>query len=264
MNLLTKTILALAMLAHSVAAFGWGEKGHNVVAHIAQRHLTPKTEREVKRLLDGHNMAYWSKWADDLRGDPLYDFSNTWHYANAEGESTYAEMTKNPAGDVYTAVNLCVEQLTAKGQSDSLRTMYLRFLIHFIGDMHCPMHAGKVSDEGGNRHPVVFMGTPTNLHRIWDSPMIDVAHAWSSIEWAYNIDFAMSRTQRQQLQAGAVLDWMEQTVLLAKDIYANSPQDADLSWDYVRLYSPPLESQLLKGGYRLARVLNGIFDPKAR
>jgi len=252
-------ILGLAALLQTASVFGWGEKGHNVVAHIAQAHLSATAQREVQRLLGGHNMAYYSVWADNLRGDSTYNHMLTWHYANVDEGYTFATMPKNPAGDVLTATQLCIEQLSLKGQNDSLRNLYLKLLIHFVGDMHCPMHAGRLSDRGGNQFLIKWRNETSNLHRFWDTSILDAAHVWSSIEWATNIDFAMSPVQRQRLQAGTPLEWLEETVALAKDIYANTPQDKPLSYAYVNRYAPIAEAQLLKGGYRLARLLNEIF-----
>lgn len=265
MKTLVYIIIGAILALNPASGFAWGEKGHNTIAWIAQAHLTPKTEREVRRLLGGHNMIYWSKWADELRDDSIYDIFSTWHYANADEGHTYATMPKNPAGDVVTATKLCIDQLSARGQSDSLRTLYLKLLIHFVGDMHCPMHTGRRSDSGGNAYPVTLFRAPaTNLHRIWDSSLIDAAHAWSALEWAQNIDYTMSKQERRQLQAGTPDEWIEQSVALAASIYAGTPQDRTLSYDYVNEWSPVVESQLLKGGYRLARVLNELFDPKRR
>ncbi|MDR1226876.1 MAG: S1/P1 nuclease [Prevotellaceae bacterium] len=260
MKLLTKTFLGTAALLQAISAFGWGEKGHNIVAHVAQAHLSAKAQHEVRQLLGGHNMAYYSTWADNLRGDSTYKHTFTWHYINVDDGYTYATMPKNPDGDVLTATLLCVEQLRLKGQSDSLRNMYLKLLIHMVGDMHCPMHAGRLSDRGGNLYPIIFRNDTMSLHRLWDSPLINAAHTWSGIEWATNIDFAMDAAQTQRLQSGTPLDWVEETMALAKDIYANCPQNKSLSYAYVNHYTPVVEAQLLKGGYRLARLLNEIFE----
>ncbi|MDR2912513.1 MAG: S1/P1 nuclease [Alistipes sp.] len=253
-------IVAFAALMTSLPAFGWGEKGHNAIAHIAQNHLTRRAQREVTRLLEGHNMAYWSSWADGLREDNRYDFISTWHYANADEGHTYATADKNPEGDVYTAVELCVEKLREKGLSDSLRSLHLKLLIHFVGDMHCPMHAGHASDRGGNGYAVNFRGRKTNLHSLWDSQFVDAAHAWSATEWAENVDVKLGRDARREIEAGTPLDWMEQTVVVSHSLYAGTPQNVSLSWDYINKYAPLVEEKFMEGGYRLAKLLNEIFS----
>ena len=250
---------SFALFISVVSALGWGEKGHNATAHIAQKHLSCRAKKEISRLLGGRSMAYWSSWADGLRSDDRFDFISTWHYANADEGYTYQTAPKAPTGDVYTAVEECVRQLQAKGQSDSLRAMYLKLLIHFVGDMHCPMHAGHASDRGGNGHKVEFRGRSTNLHSLWDSALIDAAHGWSAQEWAENIDHRKPRRERRELAAGTPLMWMEETVVLSHSIYAATLRDAALPRDYVHTFAPLIEEQLLEGGYRLAALLNEIF-----
>jgi hypothetical protein len=264
MKILSRIILSLVFMLSSASLFGWGEKGHSAMAFIAQEHLTRKTERRVARLLDGHPMAYWASWADGLRGESAYDAFLSWHYANVEDGQSYARSAKNPLGDVVTAVQLCTERLGMREQSDSLRSMYLKLLIHFVGDLHCPMHAGRKSDMGGNLYSVVFRDSPTNLHRIWDSSLIDAAHDWSGTEWGRNIDVRRKWRQWREIQAGTPRLWMEQTVFIRHGIYADTPQEESLSWDYVDRYSPVIESQLLYSGYRLAGLLNEIFGGRRR
>ncbi len=257
---LPATILLLAALIFDCASvFGWGSKGHNAIAHIAQRHLSRRADKEVTRLLEGHSMAYWSAWADGLRDDDRYDFLSTWHYANADPEYTYVTSPKNPDGDVYTAVEECIAQLRAPGQSDSLRAMYLKLLIHFVGDMHCPMHAGRLSDRGGNDFEIDFRGTKSNLHRLWDSQLVDAAQPWSALEWAVNCDYDTSRPVRRELAAGQPLDWMEATVELSHTLYVDTPQDRPVSWDYIDKYTPLVERKFMEAGLRLARLIDEIF-----
>ncbi len=253
------TLICLSLLLSCGAAFGWGEKGHNTTAYIAQKHLSCKAEREISRLLDGKSMAYWSSWADGLRSDERFDFISTWHYANADEGYTYATAPKLPTGDVYTAVQECIAQLRTKGQSDSLRAMYLKLLIHFVGDMHCPMHAGHASDRGGNGYRINFRGRDMNLHSLWDSAIIEGIHGWSAYEWAENIDHRIPRKERKAMAAGTPLIWMEETVVLSHSIYAATPQNEELPRSYVYGFAPLVEEQLLEGGLRLAKILNELF-----
>ena len=253
-------LLACMMLCMNCThVFGWGAKGHYVIAGIAEAHLSGKAKNEVRKLLDGHTMVYFSTWMDDIRSDTAYVFANTWHYANVDEGFMYETMTKEPNGDVITATALSISQLKDKNLPDSVRSMYLKILIHLIGDMHCPMHAGRLSDRGGNDFPVKWKGVNTNLHRIWDTSVIEDARNWSSIEWSTYIDVVLNRKQRQAVQAGEPLDWFEDTVVYAKEIYANTQPNENLTQMYARKYTPLIEEQFLKAGYRLAGLLNVIF-----
>jgi hypothetical protein len=204
-------------------------------------------------------MAYWSVWADGLRDDDRYDFLSTWHYANADEGYTYATSPKNPDGDVYTAVEFCIGELEKKGVSDSLKGLYLKLLIHFVGDIHCPMHAGHVGDRGGNDFAVEWGGEKSNLHRLWDSQLIDAARPWSAWEWAIDTDYRMSRRERREFAPGGPLVWMEETVALAHTLYADTPRGERVSWVYVNRYTPLLERRFMEAGHRLARILNELF-----
>jgi len=252
-------ITAILLCMNCMPVFGWGAKGHYVIAGIAEKHLNRKAKREVRKLLEGHTMVYYSTWMDDIRGDSTYSFATTWHYANVDKGFTYETMTKEPNGDVITATTLSIDQLKNKNLPDSVRSMYLKFLIHLIADMHCPMHAGRLSDRGGNGFPVKWKGANTNLHSYWDSSVLEDARIWTSIEWSTYIDVAMKKKQRQAIEAGAPLDWFEDTVAYAKEIYGNTTEDETLTYVYARKYTPLLEDQFLKAGYRLAGLLNAIF-----
>jgi hypothetical protein len=252
-------IVAVMLYVHCIPVFGWGAKGHYIVAGIAEKQLSRKAQREVSKLLDGHTMVYYSTWMDDIRNDSTYAYTTTWHYANVDAGKTYETMDKDPDGDLITATLLSINQLKDKNLPDSVRAMYLKFLIHLIGDMHNPMHAGRLSDRGGNSFSVQWKGTTTNLHSYWDGSVIEDARIWSSIEWTMYADIAMSRRQRLAIQAGEPLDWFAETVVSANDIYDNTRRSQSLTIAYAKQYTPLLESQFLKAGYRLAGLLNDIF-----
>jgi hypothetical protein len=257
---LTAGAFFIAAIVNAIPVSGWGAEGHGAIAHIAQKHLTPRAERRVTRLLEGHNMAYWSSWADGLRGDDRYNGFSTWHYANADEGYTYATAPKHPAGDVYTAVTTCIARLEDRSTSDSLKTLYLKLLIHFVGDMHCPMHAGHASDRGGNGFPLEFHGEESNLHRLWDSQIVDAARpTWDAWEWALDADYKMSRRQRRAMTLSEPLEWMEQTVALSHMLYIDTPRDQPVSRGYIERHTPLIEQKFVEAGRRLARLLNDIF-----
>ena len=260
MNKKSSILLACIILCvNCMPIFGWGAKGHHIIAGIAEAHLNKKAKKEVRKLLDGHTMVYFSVWMDEIRSDSAYTYTSTWHYANVDEGETYETMTKEPKGDVITATIMSINQLKDKSLPDSVRSMYLKFLIHLIGDMHCPMHAGRLSDRGGNDFPLTWKGATTNLHSYWDTSVIEDARNWSSLEWSSYIDKTMNKKQRRAIVAGKPLDWFEDTVMYAKDIYDNTKKNATLTQTYARKYTPLIEGQFLKSGYRLAALLNDIF-----
>ena len=250
------TIMLLAFTVQTAAA--WGPKGHDAVAYIAECNVNKRVNAKVMEALGGHTFTYYSSWADNIRNFPEYRHTSTWHYANVDEGYTYATMPKNPKGDVLTAVELIVEQLKSGKITPEEENVYLRMLIHFVGDMHCPMHAGRLSDLGGNQVIVKWFGRDVKLHAVWDDLIVESVRKWSYSEWQREID-NVSKQEREAMAAGTPLDWMNETVAICKKIYEDVPAGTELSWDYQNENFPLLEMQLRKAGYRLARLLNEIY-----
>lgn len=250
------TIMLLALTVQTAAA--WGPKGHDVVAYIAECNVNKRVNAKVMEALGGHTFTYYSSWADNIRNFPEYRHTSTWHYANVDEGYTYATMPKNPKGDVLTAVTLIVEQLKSGTITPEEENIYLRMLIHFVGDMHCPMHAGRLSDLGGNQVLVKWFGRDVKLHAVWDDLIVESVRKWSYSEWQREID-NVSKKEREAMAAGTPLDWMNETVEICKKVYEDAPAGSELSWDYQNENFPLLEMQLRKAGYRLARLLNEIY-----
>ena len=253
------SIILLFVFSIYSTAWGWGGKGHDVIAGIAEVHLSRKAKKQVHELLQGKTMVYYSTWMDEIRNDSIYQFTRTWHYANVDEGETYETMTKHPDGDVITATILSIKILKDKMQRDSIRSMHLKFLIHMIGDLHCPMHAGRATDLGGNLYPIIWSNQTSNLHRLWDSQIVDAAKNWTYSEWCMNLDVKMNKKQKKAIVADNPLSWFNETVDLVSDIYQNSPINETFPSNYVMKYTPVIERQFLFAGHRLASLLNDIF-----
>ena len=239
-------------------AFGWGQKGHDVVAYVAEQNISCRVARKVAKVLEGHSLVYYANWMDNASHTPEYAHTSTWHYANVDEGYTYQTMPKNEKGDVVQAVMQLTEQLKKGGMTPQEESVALRMLIHLVGDLHCPMHAGHKSDLGGNLVEVLYFGKPQKLHSIWDSALVESAHNWGYTEWQREID-RQSRKEDKKLQQGSVEEWFSETVELSKGVYKDMPEGAKISYDEVAKYAPLIEQQLLKGGLRLARLLEEIY-----
>lgn len=260
--------LCITLLLCSISAYAWGPKGHDVVAAIAEQHLTRKARKAIDEILDGKSIVYYSSWMDNIQNSPEweggYDRTKTWHYANVDKGHTYETMPKNEKGDVVTGLVFLTKELTENYDdlSEQTRADYVKMIVHMVGDMHCPMHAGRLSDLGGNKMKVRWFGQNTNLHSVWDSKMIDAARKWSYSEWVDQLD-RTDRKFRKSVMRGTYEDWFKETVSGAASIYdyveALEVENPDLSYQFVYDFSPLLEDRLLVGGYRLAYVLNMIF-----
>ena len=262
------TFLTIFFMLETVSLHAWGPKGHDVVAAIAEQNLTCKAKKNIRKLLGNHSIVYYSSWMDNIQNSPYwndgYNKTKTWHYANVDKGMTYQTMQKNELGDVITGLEYLTEALTKNYAelTDSMRVDYLKMVIHMVGDMHCPMHAGRLSDRGGNKTSVKWFGAPTNIHSVWDSKMIDSARKWSYSEWAQHLDIK-DRKFKKSVMRGTYEEWFMDTVKNAAKIYdyveGQNQKVPELSYQFVYDFSPMLEEQLLLGGYRLAYVLNTIF-----
>lgn len=254
-----RVFMVLLATSFTLSASAWGPKGHDVVASVAENHLSKRALKRIEAVLDGESMVYVANWLDNASHTPEYAYTKTWHYVNVEpSEGSYAESQREPKGDVVTAVNAIVERLKSGELRKEEERAELMMLIHLVGDMHCPMHAGHKSDRGGNGTHVTYFGKSKNLHSVWDSDIVESAHRWSYTEWQKQID-RLNPKQCRAIVQGTPNDWIEECVTLADDVYRNSATGANLSYDYVAQYAPVVEQQLLKGGLRLAALLEEVY-----
>ena len=143
--------LCAGLLAVSVNGYSWGQKGHDVTCAIAQKHLTRKAEKKISAILDGKSIVYWANWMDNASHTPEYQYTSTWHYKNIDADETFETAQINKDGDVLIAVNEQIAALKSGKLNKEEQALALKFLVHLVGDMHCPMHMGHKSDKGGNR-----------------------------------------------------------------------------------------------------------------
>lgn len=251
--------ILLASLSLTCNAFAWGQKGHDVIAYIAETHLTPQAAKKIDKVLGGHSPVYYANWLDIASHTPEYAYTKTWHYFNIDEGQSLETMPRNAKGDVQTAVEELTAKLKAGGLTPSEEAGALKMLIHLVGDMHCPMHLGRLSDIGGNRRPVLVFGRESNLHSAWDSAILEAGHKWSYTEWKDQLD-RNSDEQIARIQSGKPADWVKETHDICAGVYAATPEGANISYDYVAEYTPVIEQQLVRGGYRLVKLLNEIYD----
>lgn len=253
----------LAAFALPSPAHAWGKLGHRLVAQIAERDLTPSARAEVDRLLAGEadpTLPGIASWADELREqDPdLGKRSAKWHYVNiAESNCRYTPRRDCPNGDcVIEALRTQTAILADRTRPRAERAQALKFVVHFTGDVHQPMHAGYGHDLGGNREQINFDGRGTNLHAFWDSGMLN-SQRLSGDAWLARIG---ARTPSRDA-AGRVrlpppaAQWAQAScrIAIAPGVY---PQSARVGPDYVATQLPRIEQQLRDGGARLAALLN--------
>ena len=246
------------MKSSSDEAFFWGKNGHRATGKIAEKHLTRKAKRTIDKILKGQSLAFVATYADEIKSDKKYNKYYSWHYINMDLDQTYEQAEKNPKGDLVTGINTCIKILNDKNSSDDEKNFHLKMLVHFMGDLHQPMHIGRKEDKGGNSIQVEWFGKGSNLHRVWDTNMID---DWemSYIELADNAD-DLSKIQIETIEKGTLIDWVNEVHVVTNEVYNSVEKGENLRYKYSYNHFGTVRTQLQKGGIRLAKVLNDIFD----
>ena len=254
-----RIIISAIAASTALCAFAWGQKGHDTVAYIAENHFTQATADSVASLLDGMSPVYWANWLDNASHTPQYAYTKTWHYKNIDEGVSYDDAPLNKDGDVIRAISEQIYILSDSVSTRDQKVLALKILIHCVGDMHQPMHMGHLSDRGGNDHDVRFFNRGANLHGIWDTNIMNSGHAWSYTEWQQQLDRLTPEQEAEEI-AGTLDDWGRQTHEIATRVYDLTPVSSNLSYNEVAQWTPVIERQGLRGGLRLAHILNTIYD----
>lgn len=256
-----RSIVLLCLLsAHLVMGNSnfWSKTGHRVVGEVAMGHLNRKTNRAVSKLLNGQSLAAVSNYADIIKSDRAFKNFSTWHYVNISLDKNYSEVEPSPNGDLVTGIQKCIEILKNQNSTEADRIFYLKMLIHLIGDLHQPMHVGRAEDKGGNDIQLQWFGKGSNLHRVWDSNMIN-DYGMSYTELSKKLP-VLDKEQIREIKKGTVLEWVKESQELVNEIYSSVGKGEKLGYSYSYKYWNTVEKQLQKGGIRLAQVLNDIFS----
>jgi hypothetical protein len=259
----TMRLLALAFLLSFVSlsaaekATDWGRTGHRATGEIAASYLSNKAKRAIGKLLDGASLALVSTYGDEIKSDERYREYYSWHYVNYPFGTDYDSHPKSESGDLIQAIYTCIEVLENENTSKDDKAFHLKLLVHFIGDLHQPLHIGMAEDKGGNDFQVRWFDEGTNLHTVWDMKMIE-SYNMSYSELAANTR-QLSDFQLKKLQDGTVLDWMRESRTICEDIYAHTKVGEKLGYRYMYKYVETARFQIQKGGIRLAKILNEIF-----
>ncbi len=246
----------------TLALISWGPTGHRAVGQIADNHLSSAAKLAVKKLLGNQSLADVSNWADELRSDPQYKYTGAWHYVNVPPGYTFEQFSnevKNMHEDnVYKMVLRAESDLRNPDKSTSEKVTALKFLVHFVGDLHQPMHVSNAEDKGGNTIEIKFNGVDGNLHGLWDSGLIE-HQGLTYKQMATNYDTATS-AEIAKWQSDDLMVWLWESYQIGTILYKEAAENPDFDEDYYKSHIPVVEKRIEKGGIRLAGILNGIFD----
>jgi len=246
--------------------WGWGATGHRVVGHIATQYLNAAAAQELQRILGPESLAIASTYMDEIKSETSQEFRqyNPWHYTTIPDGQTYETAEKSERGEVVGQIHMIIEDLKSGNLDPEKEKRWVRFLVHLVGDLHQPMHVGNGKDRGGNDIKITWFGDDSNLHRLWDSDMINSTR-FSYTELARKINHPTAQDIKAW-QSTSVVDWAEESRLLRLELY--KAFDADvfegkkkprLSYRYSYEHMAQLELRLLQAGVRLAGLFNEIY-----
>lgn len=253
-----KLILIAAVLFSSTEVLAWGKLGHRIVGEVAERNLDAKTKKALQDLLTTDDLAKASTWADEIRSEPkVYGYSFPWHYVSIPNGKSYFDQKRVKEGDVIEALFRMEDIIRDTKQPKEERLKALRFYIHFLGDLHQPLHVGLADDLGGNRVKLGWFKRDTNLHAIWDEDLIKFEEL-SYTEYSTWLN-KFSDDERKEWVKGTYIEWAKESQELRGLVYDTKSEN--LSYEYHYAAKKTYEERLKKGGLRLAYMLNKMFKP---
>ena len=254
----------------SIPSFGWGPEGHQIVGEIARTHLSPAASQQVRELLGNDDLAAVSTWADEIRKDRPETYG--WHFVdipwNASGfvqerDCFYVD-EKHPAANndhhncVVDRIEIFERVLADKKAPIEQRREALKFVVHFVGDVHQPLHAAGEARGGNDIHVVLFGsedcgGRPCNLHFVWDQSLIE--HTQRSQEsYVTYLQDMIAHENLQSRAGGTAEDWANESFRAAHQVWVNDGGMVDEA--YFQKNIGIVNERLALAGLRLARVLN--------
>jgi hypothetical protein len=259
-----KTISIFTCVIVATVFISWGRLGHRTVGLIASRHLTGKTQLELRDLLGGGSLADVANWADDVRGsDPAYKSTGQWHYINLplglNRTDFVAHVNALPGDNVYNVLQRLESEMQDSKAPRAQKIADLKFIVHFVGDLHQPMHVSRTEDQGGNKIQVNYEGQGTNLHSFWDSKLLE-HEGVSDEQLATKIDKA-SAEQIKAWQNAPLMDWLWESYQISSTLYkeVEAMSNRTITNAYYQQHIGIAEQRLEQAGIRLAGVLNMIF-----
>lgn len=261
MRVTRRLIASILLLCWSLSAMAWGPNGHRIVGQIAENHLTDKAREGIAELVGRASLARISTWADEIKSDPAWRHASPWHYINVPPGQTLEAARRNPRGDVVEAIQRFEGVLRDRGAGRKERVDALRFLVHLVGDVHQPLHAGYGSDRGGNDIRVSWFGESTNLHAVWDEHLVEHQRL-SFTEWVRFFGHA-EPGEIDAWQRATIGDWVRESRAMLPAVYdyggSRAAKTPYLGYAYIFKHIDGVKLRLLQAGIRLGGLLNDIF-----
>jgi len=263
MKKLIKKIVVLAVLIYlPYSASAWGVLGHRVVGEVADYYLQAKTRLAIKQILGTESMAMTANWADFIKSDTTYNYLGNWHYVNLpenlSKSDVFSFLANQKGANIYNRLNEMIAVLKDSKSTATQKKFALRMVIHMVGDLHQPMHTARKDDLGGNKIQLSWFGEKSNLHKVWDEGLVNFQEL-SYTEYTKAINHPTS-LQIANWQKADLKSCVYESYEICNKIYATGIKNDDkLSYKYNFDWIDTVNEQLLKGGVRLAKILNDIY-----
>lgn len=246
-------------------AMAWANFGHGAIAYVAEQHLTPQAKEGCRHYLK-HTLPWYSSWMDFWRAVPPYAHTNMWHgiKSDAKGKLRWDISGERANGQAMIQVKRIVEEMqNYKSMPDSLVRQNLIYLIHSVADMHCPVHIQfDKSTFGHYRYSLKRNGKKHSFHGFWDAAPAFTRKGWTFEKYAAEVD-KMTPKQIKRIQKGSYDVWGRDILKQAHRAFKITPADKDiahLTAEEKRAVLELADEMAMKAAYRLAYLLNSIFD----
>lgn len=250
---INSAILFLTFLLLQITSFAWGRKGHHIIVELAFSRMNQSSKEKVMKYLEGMTIQSASTWMDDIRNVPRYKYLETAHYINIPDPNKAPSAAPN---DVKRELIKTMGDLKNQKQlSDSLIRFSILKLIHLIGDIHQPLHAGYETDRGGNDVFVMFEDKKSNLHRLWDTQLIDKLGIDNNL--IENHIAGLSNRDRRDYSVIDIDQWIGESQSFLGQLYAI--ENKVVNDQYILNAKPIIESRLARAVFRLQLVLEKYF-----
>jgi len=256
---LTATFASVFLLFNLLTftpSFAWYDKGHRIVGLIAEANLTAEARKRIEEILPGNmTLADAAIWPDH-EGRGIRDLDSL-HYVNIpEDASGYDQERDCPERNcMVEALKWFLAVIADKNAPIIVQRFALVYVVHLVGDMHQPLHAGRAKDRGGVDISVSYRGATTNLHYFWDSNLVDLEPGTDE-DIAKQLTANLTAEERLKWQAGDPTQWTNESLTLVRSHGYNIGPSGELSDDYVEKARPIVRTRLIQAGLRLAWLLN--------
>lgn len=258
-----RVMFSIIAILISLQSWGFGRIGHDAVAYIAECNLTPVAKAEINKYLEGKSLVYYASFLDKVRLTPEYKYTSVWHGASVDADGKH-KIWKNKHL-AYIGINHEMEHME-NGKylelPDSVVTSSIKILLHIVGDMHCCGHT--VFEDLSQNRSFTIGNKKYQWHKFWDGGIFEIGHRWHFKDYQEQLD-RCSKEEHDAMIEGSLIDWIEENARIIRPLYdiltPDRVFDRAESFAVILKMTEISDMQILKAGYRVAHVLNSIFDP---